>query len=112
MATPKPPDPAGFERHLKGVATGEGQWIATSNGNRPRNAVHYGYEKDGDPLYVCRASINNGVPPGKLLKSGKCAVGHGGAEKYFDRYEVLVSVVRQAKTAEERVRDSMFVPAR
>ena len=55
MATPKPPDPAGFERHLKGVATGEGKWTATSNGNRPRNAVHYGYEKDGDPLYVCRA---------------------------------------------------------
>lgn len=35
-----------------------------------------------------------------------------GAEKYFDRYEVLVSVVLQAKTAEERVRDSMFVLAK
>lgn len=94
------------------VATGQGQWIAASNGNRPRNAVPYGYEKDGNPLYVCRASINNGVHPGKLLKRGKCAVGHGGAEKYFDRYEVLVSVVRQAKTAADRVRDSMFVPAK
>jgi hypothetical protein len=94
------------------VATGEGQWIAASNSTRPRNAVPCGFEKDGAPLYVCRASINNGVPPGKLLKSGKCAVGHGGAEKYFDRYEVLVSVVRQAKSAAQRVRDSMFVPAK
>ncbi|WP_230970193.1 DM9 repeat-containing protein [Nitrogeniibacter aestuarii] len=80
--------------------------------HRPRNAVPYGYETDGDPLYVSRARINNGVHPGKLLKSGKCAVVHGGAEEYFDRYEVLVSVVRPAKSAADRVGDSMFVPAK
>jgi len=72
--------------------------------------VPYGYGEDGNPPYVCRAIINNGVHTGKLLKRGKCTVGHGGAEKYFDRYEVLVSVVRPPKTTEQWVRASMFVP--
>jgi len=48
-----------------------------------------GHDTDGAPLYVCRASYNGGVHPGKVV-AGKCNITYGGQEIPMERFAVLM----------------------
>lgn len=65
-------------------------WIDARNGAVPRGAVPGG-DEGGRPLYVCRASYQNGMHPGKLFGSF-CNIGWGGREVTVSEYQVMVSV--------------------
>lgn len=65
------------------------RWVAASNGRIPRGAVVGGQESNR-PLYICRATHNNGLHPGKLVQRN-CNIGWGGKEVLKSSYEVLVA---------------------
>jgi Protein of unknown function (DUF3421) len=67
------------------------RWLAFGGGF-PQNAIVAGSERNGVPLYVCRARLGSGITPGKYHPVNKiCYVPYGG--KYSDnRYgDILVS---------------------
>jgi hypothetical protein len=67
-------------------------WIDSASGAPlPANAVAGG-EENGHRLYVCRASYNGGVHPGKVV-AGNCNIGFGGDEIVLQQYQVLVTDV-------------------
>ena len=67
-------------------------WVDELNGYPlPAQAVLGGGEnKPPRMLYVCRASYQGGLHPGKIV-DGNCNIGWGGAEIRLPRYQVLVS---------------------
>jgi hypothetical protein len=65
-------------------------WVDAQSGSPlPANAVVGGHE-NGRPLFVCRASYNGGVHPGKVV-GGNCNIGFGGQEVVMQQFQVLVS---------------------
>lgn len=70
-----------------------GVWVAASGGTVPAGAIAGGREAapGNEVLYLCRASFNGGVHPGKLRAAFKgCNIGWGGKETVVPDYEVLV----------------------
>lgn len=70
-----------------------GTWVAASGGTVPAGAIVAGHEAapGNEPLYICRATVNGGVHPGKLRSAFKgCNIGWGGKETVTGDYEVLV----------------------
>lgn len=73
------------------VLAGSGRWAAASAGTIPNGAVKGGSESDNRPLYICRASFNGGVLPGKIGRNfGGCNFAYGDREQKSPIYEVLV----------------------
>lgn len=70
----------------------EPHWVDMTEGQPlPDDIVAGGDQPDPRfTLYVCRASYNGGVHPGKLI-AGKCNIGWGGDEISLSQYQVLVS---------------------
>jgi hypothetical protein len=67
------------------------RWVQASDGAIPDGAVAQGYEADGESLWVCRASLNGGVHPGKVRGAfGAANIPYGGAELKVRDYEVLM----------------------
>ncbi|MCE7030423.1 DM9 repeat-containing protein [Jiella avicenniae] len=76
---PRPPRPADLD------------WVNQSGGRIDRRAERAGQEANGEPLYVCAASFNGGVHPGKLRQGfGGCVVGYGGKEYTVGQYSTLI----------------------
>lgn len=68
-----------------------GQWLASSGGNIPSNAVTAGQSEDGEPLYIGRVVHDGALTVGKIQPShGVCYIPYGGQELSFPDYEVLV----------------------
>ncbi|CAH1161215.1 unnamed protein product [Phyllotreta striolata] len=68
-----------------------GQWIATSGGNIPPNALTAGQSEEGEPLYIGRVVHDGALTVGKVQQShGVCYIPYGGQELSFPDYEVLV----------------------
>ncbi|MBD1881581.1 MULTISPECIES: DUF3421 domain-containing protein [unclassified Coleofasciculus] len=63
-------------------------WIEASNGRVPAGAIAGGIEADRD-LFICRASHNKGVHPGKIVASN-CNISWGGQEILKRNYQVAV----------------------
>lgn len=63
-------------------------WIEASNGRVPTGAIAGGIEADRD-IFICRASHNNGVHPGKIVGSN-CNISWGGQEILKRNYQVAV----------------------
>ncbi|HNK30661.1 MAG: DUF3421 domain-containing protein [Proteobacteria bacterium] len=75
------------------LPSGVGVWVAASGGAVPFGAIVGGHEAapGNEPLYICRATHNGGVHPGKLRAAFKgCNIGWGGRETVVADYEVLV----------------------
>jgi hypothetical protein len=73
--------------------TGNVDWMDASGGVVPPGAVQGGQEAppEFEALYVCRASFNNSVQPGKVRPGfGACEIPYGGAAFRVPRYQVLV----------------------
>ena len=69
-----------------------GIWLPGQNGRIPAGAIVCGWEANGDPLFVARASLNGGIHPGKIrFAFGAAFIGFGGKEVPVANYEVLVS---------------------
>lgn len=68
-----------------GQASLRPQWVKPATYNSSWAA---GHEANGAPLYVCRASYNGGVHPGKVV-AGSCNIGWGGKEIVLHSFEVL-----------------------
>ncbi|XP_074115912.1 uncharacterized protein LOC141538384 isoform X1 [Cotesia typhae] len=67
------------------------QWVATSGGNIPANAIPAGETEDGEPLFVGRVNHEGTVTIGKVQASHNvCYIAYAGAEVPFPEYEVLV----------------------
>jgi len=69
-----------------------GQWLATSGGNIPPNAVPAGQSEDGEALYIGRVVHDGALTVGKIQPShGVLYIPYGGQEMSFSDYEVLCS---------------------
>jgi hypothetical protein len=74
-------------------------WQGATNGSIPSGAYEsFGAEAPGPGqlfgpiLYVCRATYNGGVHPGKIRQEfGGCNIGWGGKEVTVNAYDVLLS---------------------
>nr|WP_274534615.1 DUF3421 domain-containing protein [Micromonospora sp. CB01531] len=86
---------------LPGVSVGIGQWWHRRRdryhwrrarlGAIPDGAVAHGREADGEPLWVCRARVFNGLHPGKVRPAfGGAQIAWNGGELRVDEYEVLM----------------------
>ncbi|XP_055600635.1 uncharacterized protein LOC129749629 [Uranotaenia lowii] len=66
------------------------QWVETTNGLIPPNAVLVGYEEGRYPLFVGRAKVMDSVAPGMVKPHQRaCFVPWGGKSHKCSRYEVL-----------------------
>lgn len=63
-------------------------WIEASNGRVPAGAIAGGIEANED-RFICRASHNKGVHPGKIVGSN-CNISWGGQEILKRNYQVAV----------------------
>lgn len=69
-----------------------GQWLATSGGSIPPNAVPAGQSEDGETLYVGRVVHDGSLSVGKVQPShGVLYVPYAGQELSFGDYEILCS---------------------
>ena len=67
------------------------RWIDMANGNVPPKAQPAGNEANGQPLFLCRATFNGGIHPGKIrTEFGGCNVAWGGQEHKVTNYQVWV----------------------
>ncbi|XP_034946621.1 uncharacterized protein [Chelonus insularis] len=67
------------------------QWVPTSGGNVPPNAIPAGETEDGEPLFVGRVNHEGTVTIGKVQASHNvCYIPYGGSEVAFPDYEILV----------------------
>lgn len=65
------------------------QWIPSSNGSVPPNAVTGGNDINGEPIYVARSHHEGALLPGKLVPSHRVTyVAWGGRENPKNEYEV------------------------
>jgi hypothetical protein len=67
---------------------GDYHWAGASNGQILAGAMTGGFE-NGSELVMCRANINGGPAPGKMV-GGYCDVSWGGSENFFSSYEQLI----------------------
>ncbi|MCL6417651.1 DUF3421 domain-containing protein [Aestuariirhabdus sp. Z084] len=66
-------------------------WVSASHGDIPSGSLMSGHEADGETLYVCRATYEGGVHPGKVRSTlGACNIGWGGKEIPVEQYETYV----------------------
>jgi len=63
-------------------------WVAVREGRIPSHAMQGGQDK-GVPIYICRASYENGTHVGKVVNR-RCNIGWGGREVVLNDYAVLV----------------------
>lgn len=84
------------------------KWVKQENGNVPANAMAAGSddsqrpdETQGNPtLFICRASYNGGLHPGKVRPELKaCNIPFGGQEISVTSYEILVEMASQSMDA-------------
>lgn len=69
-----------------------GEWKRIKFGDEiPENAVKGGYEKNGEPLYIGRASDWKNYC-GKISPSQGCFIPERGVEKRFTEFEILTNV--------------------
>jgi hypothetical protein len=74
-----------------GEASSRPQWIGAAEGEIPAGAMESGRDTDGRPQFVCRASLNGGVYPGRISQGMKgCSIGYGRHEAILAAYEVVV----------------------
>ena len=74
------------------VLLGEVRWVKASGGRVPDGAVVAGFEANGEPLFVARATYQGGIHPGKVrLAFGAANIPYGGKEVKVAEYEVLVT---------------------
>ena len=68
------------------------QWLSSSGGLIPSNAIPGGYARSGEPLYIGRVSHKGHMICGKIHPSHKALyVPHAGKEHaYHSGYEILV----------------------
>ncbi|HEY9881491.1 MAG TPA: DUF3421 domain-containing protein [Leptolyngbyaceae cyanobacterium] len=64
------------------------QWRPSSNGQVPETTV-LGGQEPGRALYICRASYQGAMHPGKVVGSS-CNIGYGGQEITLSDYDALV----------------------
>lgn len=78
---------------------GEGfEWVGSSSGHVPDNAVLSGNEQTGEPLYVGRAHHDGSLTPGKIHQSHQCIyIAYGGMEIAIRDYDVLIAPQRGDK---------------
>ncbi|HEV2914299.1 MAG TPA: DM9 repeat-containing protein [Pyrinomonadaceae bacterium] len=91
--TSLPPDIANALNALPPTAA-RVQWVQARIGQPvPADAIAVGRESngpnDGVTQYVCRALVDKGMQPGKLI-AGRCNIGYEGRELERPRYEVAV----------------------
>jgi hypothetical protein len=66
-------------------------WVKGQGGQIPPNMIVAGQNRNGQPLYVCRAQYGGGVYPGTLGESSRdCSVPYEGRAYSLSDYEVLV----------------------
>jgi Protein of unknown function (DUF3421) len=69
------------------------RWVPLK-GSAPQYAVVGGAERNGTPLYVCRANLRSGVTPGKYnAVNNICYLPYGGRENEIRSGEILVELV-------------------
>jgi len=67
------------------------RWTGAAEGEIATGAMESGRDTDGRPQFVCRASFNGGVYPGRIGQGMKgCSIGYGRREAILAAYEVLV----------------------
>lgn len=79
--------------NYKVLLNGDYEWIESSGGYIPRNAVQGGREHlpGRQPLFVCRSIFRGGLHPGKIRPGfGGCNIAWGGREHTIGLYELLV----------------------
>ena len=103
-STEPPPAPKTEPAAPAPAATAAPVWVASSNDAPvPTGAVIGGHEHPpgSEDLYVCRASFNNGVHPGKYRAGFKgCNIGWGGVEHTLPNYELLTGQVTWASASD------------
>ncbi|KIJ61245.1 hypothetical protein HYDPIDRAFT_31547 [Hydnomerulius pinastri MD-312] len=66
-------------------------WVLVEDNNIPPNAVPFGEDRNGTPLYIARALLEGGLHLGKAGQQFSGAViGYAGKERIMTKYEVLV----------------------
>jgi hypothetical protein len=74
------------------------RWLAFGGGF-PQNAIVAGSERNGVPLYVCRARLGSGITPGKYHPVNKiCYVPYGGKSSDNRYGDILVSGFSEEQT--------------
>lgn len=83
-------------KHNFDYLVGEGfEWVGSSSGHVPDNAVLAGNEPSGEPHYVGRAPYDGSLTPGKIHQSHQCIyIAYGGMEIAIRDYEVLIAPQR------------------
>lgn len=74
------------------TAASAAEWVNGSYGSMPPPTItpNGGYEANGEPLFVCRASMNGGMHPGKIRNGfNGCNIGYGGREETVVSYQVF-----------------------
>jgi hypothetical protein len=65
-------------------------WIKAQGGQTPPNAIAAGKNRNGQPLYVCRAQYEGGIYPGTLADTSRyCSISCDGKEVSLSNYEIL-----------------------
>jgi len=68
------------------------EWITFTKPTIPSGAVLVGLDLNGCPLYVCRATVDGQLTPGKLRADAWiCDVSYGGTEHPETTFEGLIS---------------------
>ncbi|KAJ2075778.1 hypothetical protein IW146_000446 [Coemansia sp. RSA 922] len=81
------------------------EWVKSSNGMIPSNAIAQGVERDGRPLYIARAFFKGGLHPGKAaphLANGGFATGYAGHTVELNEYFVLCGDINRAQWIAEK----------
>lgn len=71
------------------------EWVGSSSGHVPDNAVLAGNDQSGEPHYVGRAHHAGSLTPGKIHQTHQCIyIAYGGMEIAIRDYEVLIAPQR------------------
>ncbi|GAA0242015.1 DM9 repeat-containing protein [Cryptosporangium japonicum] len=82
------------------------RWVAARHGAVPAGAPAHGREANGTPLWVCRATVDGGLYPGKVRPAfGAANIGYRGAEIKVANYEVLIDAGRWAAASGGEIPD-------
>ena len=66
-------------------------WIKAQGGQIPSNPIVAGKNRNGQPLYVCRAQYQGGIYSGTLADASRgCGISYDGREYFLTNYEILV----------------------
>ncbi len=82
---------AALSAALLAPAAAQAGWVNAANGSIPGGTEQAGHEANGQALFLCRASFQNGVHPGKIRYGfSGCNIGYGGKEYTVNTYQVWV----------------------